>query len=141
MAKATKNLYDVVFLSHTCGLNLERIELTDKQADNLKKAVKIAFDEDYTPSMGDDAFVKPVEETQLLQVIRSSAGVVEVLCTYVVPCDSDSTIRKELVAKAEKTFKGALSNLDDDDLEEAVENGFAEDSDGDCVNLVWSDIT
>ena len=45
MAKETKKLYDVVFLSHTCGLNHERIELTDKQANEAKKAVKIAFDE------------------------------------------------------------------------------------------------
>ena len=82
-----------------------------------------------------------MENMEILQVVRSSAGVVEVLCTHIVPMDADSPIRKEKVAKAEATFKGALSNLDDEYLEEALDNGFAEDSDGDCVNIIWVDIT
>ena len=60
MAKVNKKMYDVVFLSHTCGLNHERIALTDIQASNPKKAIKIAFDEDLDISRGDDYLIKPV---------------------------------------------------------------------------------
>ena len=46
MSKSKKNLhlYDVVFLSHTCGLNHERTTLTEAQAKDPKKAVKAVFD-------------------------------------------------------------------------------------------------
>lgn len=61
MSKKALHLYDVVFLSHTCGLNHERIALTDAQAKDPKKAVKVAFDEPYNPGMGDDVFIKPIK--------------------------------------------------------------------------------
>ena len=60
MTKINKKMYDVVFLSHTCGLNHERIALTDIQASNPKKAIKIAFDEILNTGMGDDYMIKPV---------------------------------------------------------------------------------
>ena len=82
-----------------------------------------------------------MENMEILQVIRSSANMVEVLCTHLTPMDSDSPIRKEKVAKAEETFKNALLNLDEDEVEEALENGYGDDSDGDTVSLVWSDFT
>jgi hypothetical protein len=81
-----------------------------------------------------------MENMEIVQVIRSSAGVVEVLCTHIVPTDSKSPIRKEKVAKAEETFRAALVNLDVDDIEEALGNEFGDDGDGDCVNFVWSEI-
>ena len=81
-----------------------------------------------------------MENMEVLQVIRSCAGTVSVLCTHIVPIDHDSPIRKEKVVNAEQTFKNALSNLDDEDLEEALENSYGDDSDGDCVNIVWSNI-
>jgi hypothetical protein len=81
-----------------------------------------------------------MENMEILQVIRSSAGVVEVLCTHIAPFDGDSPIRKEKIAKAEATFKAALSNLNEDDLDTALCDGYGEDDDGDCVNIVWSDI-
>ena len=56
----TCEMYDVFFLSHTCGLNHERIALTDIQASNPKKAIKIAFDEILNTGMGDDYMIKPV---------------------------------------------------------------------------------
>lgn len=59
MAKTTKKIYDVVFLSHTCGLNHERVELTDAQASNPKKTIKIVFDEVLNTGMGDDYLIKP----------------------------------------------------------------------------------
>ena len=63
MSKSNKNLhlYDVVFLSHTCGLNHERTTLTEAQAKDPKKAVKAVFDESFNPGMGDDVFIKPVK--------------------------------------------------------------------------------
>jgi hypothetical protein len=56
-----KKLYDVVFLSHTCGLNHERVELTQAQADSPEKAIKAAFGETLKTGMGDDYLIKPVE--------------------------------------------------------------------------------
>ena len=60
--KETKKiLCDIVFLSHTCGLNHERLMLTQKEIDDPKKAVKKAFDgEKFNPGMGDDCLIKPV---------------------------------------------------------------------------------
>ena len=69
-----------------------------------------------------------------------SAGLVEVLCTHIVPIDSDSPIRKEKLAKAEETFRAALGDLDVDAIEKALDNGYGDDGDGDCVNFVWSNI-
>ena len=59
MAK-NKKWYDVVFLSHTCGLNHERVELTDRQANTPKLAIKLAFVEELNVGMGDDYLIKPV---------------------------------------------------------------------------------
>ena len=61
MTKKALHLYDVVFMSHTCGLNHERIELTDAQANDPTKAVKAVFDEAYKPDMGDSVLIKPVK--------------------------------------------------------------------------------
>ena len=61
MSKKNLHLYDVVFLSHTCGLNHERTTLTAAQAADPTKAVKAVFDEKYQPGMGDDVFIKPVK--------------------------------------------------------------------------------
>ena len=61
MSKKNLHLYDVVFMSHTCGLNHERIELTDAQANDPTKAVKAVFDEAYKPDMGDSVLIKPVK--------------------------------------------------------------------------------
>ena len=61
MSKKSLHLYDVVFMSHTCGLNHERIALTDAQAKDPKKAVKAVFDEAYKPDMGDSVLIKPVK--------------------------------------------------------------------------------
>ena len=63
MSKSKKNLhlYDVVFLSHTNGLNHKRTTLTKAQADDPKKAIKAAFDENYQPDMGDSVLIKSVK--------------------------------------------------------------------------------
>lgn len=55
------HLYDVVFMSHTCGLNHERTTLTEAQATDPKKAIKAAFDEKYQPDMGDSVLIKAVK--------------------------------------------------------------------------------
>ena len=81
-----------------------------------------------------------MKNMEIVKVIRSSAGVVEVLCTHIVPTDSESPIRKEKVAKAEETFRAALGNLDADAIEEAFGDEFGDDDYGNCVNFVWSDI-
>ena len=61
MSKKALHLYDVVFMSHTYGLDHERIGLTDAQANDPKKAVKAVFNEAYKPDMGDSVLIKPVK--------------------------------------------------------------------------------
>lgn len=61
MSKKNLHLYDVVFLSHSYGLNHKRTTLTKAQADDPKNAVKAVFDENYQPDMGDSVLIKPVK--------------------------------------------------------------------------------
>lgn len=61
MSKKNLHLYDVVFLSHICGLNHKRIALTEAQATDPKKAITTAFAEKYQPDMGDSVRIKPVK--------------------------------------------------------------------------------
>lgn len=61
MSKKALHLYDVVFLSHSYGLNHKRTTLTAAQATDPKKVVKSVFDENYQPDMGDSVLIKSVK--------------------------------------------------------------------------------
>ena len=75
---------------------------------------------------------------EIVQLIRSSAGFVEVLKTYLVSGDHADADRKEKVAKVEEMFKDKLSHMDDEELEDALEQGMGDEPDGDTVSIVWS---
>lgn len=79
---------------------------------------------------------------EILQVIRTSGNCVsDVLGTFMVPNRDEKENRDIMVKKAESLFKKSLPNLNEDELEEALENGYGEEPDGDVINLVWSWVT
>lgn len=73
-------------------------------------------------------------DKEILQLIRSSAGTLEVIKTHLVS-DAD---REEKVEQIEELFKSLLPHMDEDDLEMAVEDGMADEEDGDTISIVWS---
>ncbi len=75
---------------------------------------------------------------EILQLIRTSAGIVEVIKTHLVSGDADDADRKEKVAQIEELFKSKLSHMDEDELEIAVEDGMAVEENGDTLSIVWS---
>ena len=80
---------------------------------------------------------------ELLQVIRGSANLTEVIASYLLPMDQKSTVRIALVKEAEAMYLSTAGVDTDnaDDVEEALANGTWEDSDGDLVNLRWANLT
>jgi hypothetical protein len=81
---------------------------------------------------------------EVLSVIRVTANIVgDVVGTYLVPVDREDPRRATAVKQAETLFKNLHSNYgpDDEDVEDALENGFFEESDGDTISLTWSHVT
>ena len=111
MSKSNKNLhlYDVVFLSHTCGLNHERTTLTEAQAKDPKKAVKAVFDESFNPGMGDDVFIKPVKPSDdhiLCRLVYTTHNSGDIIETRWLPKDYKKKDDEELVEIVfEETFE------------------------------------
>ena len=80
---------------------------------------------------------------EALNIVRVSGNVVsEILGTYIVPVDAKDPKRSDLISIAEEHFIQANVNgsLEGDEREEAIENGYYEESDGDTVCLSWSHI-
>ena len=80
---------------------------------------------------------------EALNIVRVSGNVIsEILGTYIIPSDAKDPKRSELISIAEEHFIQAKINdvLEGDEREEAIENGYYEEDDGDTVCLSWSHI-